>query len=355
METTNKPNEVIDLRDVFKSIKSHRKLFVKVWIITFILSCAYILPIPRSYTTSLSLAPEVSSETQGGSLASLASTFGVNLGSMSNNDAFYPELYPDVIATNTFIVDLFPVKVCTIDGEIETDYYTYLTRYNKKTFYKIPLTWLRNTINNILEPKKEGGDGVIDPLRLSVENDKLVEAIRNKITCNVDKRTSIITISVEDQDPLICKTMADTVMLRLQKFITMYRTQKARIDMEHYKALADSALTEYTNSLEEYSRYSDTHFNSVMQAYISEQEKKENEVNMKFTTYNALNTQYEAAKAKVQERTPAFTILEAASVPVKPTHPKRMMFVIAMLFLSTIGTGIKIFWNDIKKQLTHIK
>lgn len=41
-----------------------------------------------------------------------------------------------------------------------------------------------------------------------------------------------------DQDPLISATMADSVSMHLQQFITKYRTNKARIDVEHYQKLA---------------------------------------------------------------------------------------------------------------------
>ena len=57
-------------------------------------------------------------------------------------------------------------------------------------------------------------------------------------------------------------------------------------------------------------------------------------------------TQYQAAKAKVQERTPAFTMIKGAAVPIKPSGPKRMIFVIAMTILAFLGTGFYILLND---------
>ena len=62
----------------------------------------------------------------------------------------------------------------------------------------------------------------------------------------------------------------------------------------------------------------------------------ENDMQLKYNTYTTLNTQLQAAKAKVQERTPAFTVIKGADVPIKPTGPKRMLFVLGMLFLTTI-------------------
>jgi LPS O-antigen subunit length determinant protein (WzzB/FepE family) len=63
-------------------------------------------------------------------------------------------------------------------------------------------------------------------------------------------------------------------------------------------------------------------------------------VQIKLGTCTAIAQQLQASKAKLQERMPAFTILQGASVPVKPSGPKRMVFVAAMLFLATVITSL---------------
>ena len=63
--------EVIDLRLVFKKIWDSRKLFYKVLPIVFVLSCIYILGIPRYYTSDAKLAPEMSGSATG-SISSIA-------------------------------------------------------------------------------------------------------------------------------------------------------------------------------------------------------------------------------------------------------------------------------------------
>ena len=77
----------------------------------------------------------------------------------------------------------------------------------------------------------------------------------------------------------------------------------------------------------------------------------ENDMQLKFNAYTALSTQLHAAHAKVQERTPAFTILKGAAVPIKPTGPKRMIFVLAMLIFASIGVVIYIIKDDILASL----
>ena len=84
---------------------------------------------------------------------------------------------------------------------------------------------------------------------------------------------------------------------------------------------------------------------------LSERDALENDMQMKYQTYQAMSTQLEAAKAKVQEKTPAFTVLQGASVPVKPSHPKRMIFVLGMLILATMGTVMYILRDELKKAI----
>lgn len=80
---------------------------------------------------------------------------------------------------------------------------------------------------------------------LSKKQDDVASAIRKNITINIDKKTAVITISTEAQDPLICKTIADSVKERLQVYITNYRTRKARVDEQYYKTLMTEAKHEY--------------------------------------------------------------------------------------------------------------
>ena len=49
----------------------------------------------------------------------------------------------------------------------------------------------------------------------------------------------------------------------------------------------------------------------------------ENEMQLKYDAYTTLDKQLQAAKAKVQERTPAFTMIKGSSVPIKPAGPSQ--------------------------------
>lgn len=349
-----KDKDVIDLRVLFKKLWCRKKLFYKVWPITFVVSALIIVSVPRTYTCEIMLAPESNTPSAGGMLGSLASSFGFDLSTNLSTDAIYPTLYPDLMGSTDFLVGLFDVKVKTFDGTLETDYYTYLTQHQKIAWWSYPGIWIGNLLSSVLPSDDSeartavtGSSEVPSSFMLSKTQMDVAEKISSNISCGVDKKTDVITIVVEDQDKLICATMADSVRMRLQDAITNYRTKKARIDYEYYAQLTENAKLEYEKTRQLYVRLADANVNVTLTKVKSEIEDVENDMQIKYSTYNAMNTQMQAAKAKVQERTPAFTILQSSTVPVKPTGPKRMVFVLAMLFLATFVTMLYVIKDDL--------
>ena len=339
--------KIIDLSKIFKLLWSKKKSFFIVWIVTFILSCIWIFPQPRYYQAEVSLAPETTGEDVGG-LAGIASSFGINMGG-AGTDAIYPTLYPDLMESNDFIVGLMPIRITTEakddEPSITTDYYTYLKNYQKSNPLTQPFRVLSNSIKKAFS-KEENGKPItakeLNPFKLSEKDSKIFERATRNITCAVDKKTEVISITVIDQDPLVCATMADSVCRHLQDFIIMYRTKKARIDADHYQHLADSAKMEYESAVNEYSIFCDANQDIVLQSVNSKRDALEQDMQFKYNTYSTLAAQLEAMKIKLQERTPVFTTLKSASVPIKPAGPKRVLFVIGMLMLVTFINSIRI-------------
>ena len=353
--------EIIDIRDILKTLKSRKKLFWKTLGCAFVLSCIWIFPKPRTYSTNITVAPEMADMKGGGSLSSIASSFGINLNDMTTTDAFYPDIYPDIISTNEFIAGLMTINVKTIDNEVNTTYYEYLKKHQKSAFYEWPFKWVTKRLGNLMKPAERpkaspnstNNANGFNIFMMSADETALFDKIRNSINCSVDKKNGIITISVEDQDPLICAIIADSTRVHLQDYITKYRTNKARIDYDYYQKLTVDAKTEYDLAQRNYSHFVDSHLGVSRQAEQSTRDALENDLSIKLTTYNTMYTQMVAARSKIQEATPAFTLLKSATVPVRPSGPKRMIFIFGMLFLTTLGTIAYIFKRDILDNMMH--
>lgn len=338
-----KETEVIRLRDILRELRSKKKKFIKPLAIVFVLAVVYIYSQPRYYTTDVKLAPETDQMMAGGSLSSLASSFGINMGNFQTSDAITPAVYPNLIEDNGFIAKLFDVHVKTMDGKISTTYYDYMKKHQKQPWWGGFTGWVMGLLSG--DDGGGGGEGKFDPYMLAKDDDNLVKTIQSKLNISFDMRNALITIMVTDQDPLVCKTMADSITVILQDMITDYRTNKARIDLAYYKALTDSAYLEYEQALKAYSRYADANTNVILQSHRSKMNDLENDVQLKYTTYTTLSAQLQQAKGKVQERTPAFTLIKGAALPVKPAGPKRMFFIFGMLFLTTVITSFILLKN----------
>jgi len=335
----------IDFVKILKALKKHPRTFAKSLPTAFVLSCLLILCVPRYYTCTVTLAPEMSSFGSN-SLSQVASSFGFDLSSTStgNSDAILPELYPDVVNSVSFRTSLFPISVETHDGSLKTTYYDYLLKYQDAPWWTSAINWFKNLFkkNDTLKAKNK----IIDPFRLTRQQNSILLTLEDKISCNVDKKNYVISINVKDQDPLICATMADSVKTRLQDFITNYRTSKARNDLAYTEKIYNESKKRYVKSRQKYASFADSNGELILERYKSELEDFENEMQLNFNTYSMMSNQLQAARAKVQEQTPVFTTLQSASVPLKPAGPKRMIFVLVVTFLTFIGTSINILRKE---------
>lgn len=339
--SNNKNADFAVLAEAAQILNRKKKTYVKILVATFILSCVIILPQPRYYTCEVKLAPEWGTDVPAGGIGSLAASFGFDLSSMQGSDAIYPMLYPELFESPEFLVPLFDVQVNSIDGAIHTNYHDYLKTKQKYSPLTYPLRKTLSFVKKMFEGKSvrnAAGTGTVDPFYLSKKDYRVMKMIANKVRCLVDKKNNVVSIIVKDQDALISATMADSIREHLQNFIIEYRTRKARQDVAYYQTLRDSAFCEYREATAAYSAYCDTHQNAILQAALSERDQLENDMEMKLSKYQTISGQLENAKAKVQEQTPAFTVIKSPTVPVKPAGPKRMIFVAAMLVMATLGT-----------------
>lgn len=358
----------ISLSVIFSRCWQNRKRFIINFVIVFVLAAAYILCIPRYYSAHVRVAPE---ETAGGSLSSLstlASNFGFDIGGSISSDAISPELYPDLFQSNDFMVDLMSIGVRTADGSVQTNYYTYLTKHLKTTPWHPFFRWLKSLVpgpKGVVVVSAEDSDASLpiapsgrkyvdglNPFQLTLQQSILLKSVMEKITCSIDKKTGVITIGVVDQDPYVAATLADSVRVRLQEYITAYRTNKAHVDVVYYESLVQQSLEKYKQAQAAYAAYADSHKESVLASVSTTETNLENEMEGAYSTYNALRIQLQNARAKVQERTPAFSVLEVPTVPVKPAGPKRMLFVGFMCILSVFFTGLWLFRSELKAHFS---
>lgn len=334
---------------IFKLILSNWKKYIIPFALTAILSVLYIIQIPRYYKASVMLAPESSNANAMGGLGGLAAMAGVNLNTNASQDAIIPTFYPDLMKSTDFIVPLLNVRVETLKGEFNGTLGTYLTKYSKSSV----LSMLMGKVVNSIVPNKaaeisvnKNGSYAINPFKMTKDEDALCSSLSSMINCTVDKKTDVISIDVTAQDALVAAQLADTLLSKLQGFITEYRTKKAKNDLVYYTGLCAKAKSDYEKKQHEYAVYADAYQDVTLQTFKVKEERLENEMQIAYNNYNQLKQQVQLAEAKVLERTPAFTTIQNASVPVKPAGPKRVIFCCGMMVLCFIVVTIWIIVRD---------
>ena len=353
----------IDFGKIFKDLLKHKRLYYKVLPVAFVLAAIYALSLPNYYNCTVKLSPEMSGSKSTSGLASLASSFGVNLGQGAagmGTEALFPTLYPDLVNSTDFKTSLFPVKV-TIEGNKEDgekdrtmSYYDYLKDEQKSPWWSAAIGGTMKFIVGLFKDKKEGEEK-LDPFRLTMKQAAIVKALDKKIVCDVDKKTMVITISVTDQNPVICATMCDSVKNRLQNFITDYRTSKARVDLEYNKKIYKETKARYEKARQKYAEFMDSNQDIILQTVRQKQTDLENDMQLHYNAFTQAAAQLLAAEAKVQQETPAFTTLQSATVPVLKAGPKRAQMCLIFVFLAFLGvTGWILYKEDDLKPLLGI-
>ena len=351
----------IDLLELAGKVWAERRLVLKWCGVAVVVALIVGFSIPKEYTTTVMLAPEVEGGSRSlGGLSALAGMAGINMNAGESSDALYPELYPDIVSSVGFTTELFPVSVEDEEGELKTTLYNYLKEEQRSPWWSAILSfpfkcigWITSLFRD--EEEENVGQG-IDPFRLTKDETSVVKMLNERISVSVDKKTSVITLSVTMQDPLISATMTDTVMQKLQNYITEYRTNKARHDLDFTQKLYDEAQKKYYVAQQAYADYVDMNQNISLRSVQTRQERLQNEMNLAYNLYNQTAQQLQLAKAKVQENTPVYTIVQAATVPLKASKPSKLMILVGFVFLAgVISVGWILFgkglWSSLKQSI----
>lgn len=328
----------IDLLELVYKLWEQRRLIL-IWCMWGVLAGLIIaFSIPREYTTTVKLAPESKSgrTSISGGLGALASMAGISTAANSGSDAVYPQLYPDILESVPFATSLFDVPVTDKEG----DNYTvkeYLLEKTKTPWWGVIIALPSKAIGLIKGKQEIDSVHVLNNFNLTPEETDLVNTIRKRVTASVDQKTNVITISANMQDPMVSAILADSVVYRLREYITDYRTNKARQDLEYAQKLNGEAQQEYYNAQQRLADYIDRNQNLATRSAQVTRERLENESALAFNLYNETSLQVQAAKSRVQETTPVYTEITPATVPMRPTSPRKGLIIGGCTFLAFLA------------------
>ena len=358
----------IDLFELIKTVWDGRWLIAKTVALFIVLGLIVALGSPEEYESQVRLMPETQQQSSLGGLGGLARQFGVNTGPQQMTEGIPPNLYPDITQSTVFLRELLDYEVSLPDngGTITLmDYFRehqsaslsgVLSRYTIRLPFTV-LGWFRSSGEvEITASVRElaVSEKMQRLVRMSREEWEILRNLRDRISADVNRESGVVAISVKMQDDVIAADVADEVVVRLSKYITDYRTEKARRDVEFIEQRYEEARERFEEAQRELARFNDENRGQLTALARTEEQLLQSQYNLTFNLYNSMAERLEEARIKLQEETPVVNVLEQAAVPDRRSEPKRAQIMIIYTILGGIlGTGLIFgikFWNTVKEK-----
>ena len=355
---------VIDWMGILSRLLKHWKQIVLIGFLFGVIGIISALTMKRFYNVSLTLAPEIQNRNSG-NLSSMAALLGlgaVQIG--SGTDAMNISLFPEICKSTPFLVDLLDVPLTSYVSEAQLEQgvnphqTTVYKHFSEEDVVKKGLAKWRYELAQKKHPEKPY-TGVSDPTELTPKQAKVVKALSQSISADVDNKTGVTTVSVIMDDRMMAKQLADTVCTRLQAYVSDYRTKKATADYDYYSQLAEEARQDLGKAQAAYAASVDYDRSVILQSATAVKERLRNEANLANQLYSQMVQQRELARAKIQEDRPVYAVVQPAVLPQRPMNSrvKRVLiwgFVGGLLAVAWYGFGSDFFKKmraDVKERM----
>ncbi|TPG33947.1 hypothetical protein [Flavobacterium pectinovorum] len=304
IQAAKEDNESLSIlkNSLFLILKWEFKIILSVTSLFTIIGLFYVLNIQKEYISTGKIMPEVSYKAPNGmaGVYQLLKKYNNNI-DLYNTEITSSDLYAEIIKTNDFCKYILSKNVKTSTNKI----------ISLKSYYDY---YLQN--NTSLVEKRKSNSTITDGIKYNSN-------IQKRIVVTTSKKSNVILVTAQMPDPSVAADVANLTMAYLMDYITHYRTEKARNELQFIENLQKNISKDATKN------------------DISANEIQNNLV--------ALTVQMQI---QIQEDTPVFQILEKAEIPLSSSEPSIFNILITFSFIGfLIGVVIAYLKNNNYKIL----
>ena len=318
----------INIKAFFQILWREKVVVTSLTLLAIVLGGFYAFSLKEEFISEGKILPELQTKAGGASqLSGLAALAGVDLSAMSAGggaDAINPSLYPDVLRSTPFFLELFNHKVNTKDKKT----LAFSDFYNQQV------------LDNDIEAKNLKLNFPLsnDYIAVNYQTEKNIIDLKKRLTSVLDKKTGVITISAKFPDPVVAAEIARYSMNYLAEYVINYRTAKSQKDLQFLEDRLNAAKGKFYSNQVKKANYSDEMpLKSLrLQSADLQRERIESEYKVSSSFYNSLLNKYEEAKLKIQQETPVLKILEPPVVPNLKSEPKKSIILIGAAILGAL-------------------
>jgi uncharacterized protein involved in exopolysaccharide biosynthesis len=360
IKENSKTGQEIDLIAIIKTIWAKKKFILKSTCICVLIGFLFAIGTPKEYESEVKLLTEMNTGTS--TISSLIQQFGgiagLNLAGSKREEALTPLIYPDVIFSTPFMLEVLSQKVyCSkIDSSILLS--DFLEKYTKtslsETMLKytvgLPFTirqWIKGNKKSSIS-KSSFNDTTI--LQLTDKQRNQIRALSHMLILENDDETNILTFKVSTQDPYVSAEIVNKMYVLLTKYIIDYKIQKAKLDLKFIEDRFAETERRYLAAQKNLADFKDQNKGLILASVLVKEQNLQSEYNLAFNMYNTLSQQVEQSKIKVQEKTPVFKVINPSQIANTNSKPKLINTLFIMAILGAFIGMIIITINNILKE-----
>ena len=352
-------DDSIDLIALLKQIYQGRKFIILSAVAAAILGVVVALATPNTYTSGATFIPQTGGDVKAPSgLSGLASLAGINLSSMGGGSEIPPTLYPQIVSSVPFRMELMNNFVSKDFEQTLRDYLNenYLESSGGLGLVKKYTIGLPGTLLKVLRGSSEAISNDGDIFQISEEDKDLFELLSEKLTLDLNEKEGFVTLEFSDEDKLVAAQVAERAKELLQERIIAFKNQSARELLDFTTKQYQENKASYEALQDSIAIFKDQNLNISSSLYQNRLDRLERELNIASSVVEQLASQVEQAKLQVNKDTPVFTIIEPVTVPFERSAPKRSLIVVIWTFLGVVlSTGFVLVKEPAKEIIASIR
>ncbi|MEQ9377765.1 MAG: hypothetical protein RIG68_21440 [Imperialibacter sp.] len=339
--------EEIALLDVFW-LFYNRKIYLAVSIVLFLIIGVIVAnTTPVEYEATVEILSEGGDDGSAGGLSDLIGLAGVRTNRKSSgggSGGLESDMYPQILRSSPFLLELMDEEF-QFGRKRKLSLYEFFLQPEPKHFFATAADYLKDFPLNVkillgfakkkklVTPKhvRKKMENYPSILILSGEEKKVMAQLKRRISIASDGR--IISLTVKMPDRNVAAQLNTIVIEKLITYLSNYKTEKLRLDLEFIGERKAEAEIEYLKAQKELATFRDSNQGRMTKLAESREQYLTFEYNLAFNIYNTLSNQLEQAQIQVKKETPLFSEFEPVSIPGSPSEPKASKII-------TLYTGV---------------
>ena len=301
--TESNNNDEIDLLELAKTLWAGRRTIIKYTIIFACIGLFFAIFTPKEYTATTIMVPQTSGSKIGGSLGGLAAMAGINLGGGAASDVIPPSLYPKIVNSIPFKLELLQTKLNFQGIDHPVTYQDYYQNYHqigllggiKKYTIGLPGLILGAIKGKDVENKGKVNvnDGI---LRITRDQDILFKQLSEKIGLTFNDKDGYIDLSVKMPEALAAAQLTIKAQTLLQNTVIRFKVEKAEDQLKFIEERFVEVEKEFKKKQSTLAYFQDKNLNLITSRSQSRLSKLQVEYNLVYGVYSELAKQVETQK-----------------------------------------------------------